>query len=101
MALCSRAIPGVRDTCLNMSGTSMCLACSAEAETPTRRFLMQVQVTKDGIIQWVSVTPSGTGVPYLFDTEEDAEHCRRMCYPDHLDSTRVVQAGTQPIYQGK
>ncbi len=39
---------------------------------------------------WQRLKPS-RGPEYRFDTEDEAEQCARMCYPDHKNDVRIVK----------
>lgn len=45
----------------------------------------------DKVPMWLKVRPIGSAIPYLYDTQEEADRMRRMCYPEAFHETRITE----------
>lgn len=58
---------------------------------------VRVEISEPGFgtrFEWIPLGSSPRSEPYVYRYRDEAEQVRRMCYPNHLDETRVVETNS-------
>lgn len=59
-------------------------------------FAIEILVEKEGLVGWLKMKPSGPTLPYSFETWDEADKVRRMCYGDILYTGRARIIEVEP-----